>query len=97
TSSLPVLMGCLYQLRINGFQNNFWHFRHSKDEKDGLCLPCCVLGLLRLPLFSVSGLPDLKSGINGVPPIYVVPVGLTLAETLAANWIRVASLGVPSW
>jgi CRISPR type I-E-associated protein CasA/Cse1 len=77
--------------------NNFWHFRHSTDEKDGLCLSCCVLGLLRLPLFSVSGLPDLKSGINGVPPIYVVPVGLTLTETLAANWIRVASVGVPSW
>ena len=51
--------------------NNFWHFRHSTDEKEGLCPACCALGLLRLPLFSVSGLPNLKAGINGAPPVYV--------------------------
>jgi CRISPR type I-E-associated protein CasA/Cse1 len=48
--------------------NNFWHFRHSTDKIDGLCPACCAMGLLRLPLFSVSGLPDLKAGINGTPP-----------------------------
>ncbi|MBI2887187.1 MAG: type I-E CRISPR-associated protein Cse1/CasA [Chloroflexi bacterium] len=77
--------------------NNFWHFRHSTDNKDGLCLACCAMGLLRLPLFSVSGLPDLRSGINGAPPIYVIPLGKSLFETLLLNWAPCASLGVPAW
>src|SRR3989304_4725413 len=43
--------------------NNFWHFRHSTAYKDGLCPACCAMGLLRLPLFSVTsvagrGLPQ---------------------------------------
>ncbi len=77
--------------------NNFRHFRHSTDREDGLCVTCCTLGLLRLPMFSVSGLPDLKSGINGTPPVYVVPCGMTLSDTLRANWGARAELGVPEW
>ncbi len=77
--------------------NNFWHFRHCQDGKDGLCLPCCTMGLLRLPLFSVTGLPNLKAGINGAPPIYVIPVGRTLAETLQINWMRCVETGMPAW
>lgn len=77
--------------------NNFWHFRHSTDRKNGLCLACCALGLLRLPLFSVSGLPDLKSGINGTPPIYVMPVGPSLLHTLCLNWTKSSPLGTPTW
>jgi hypothetical protein len=77
--------------------NNFWHFRHSTDGKDGLCAPCCALGLLRLPLFSASGLPDLKSGINGTPPVYVIPWGMSLLATLRANWGPHKELGMPAW
>ena len=77
--------------------NNFWHFRHSIDKQDGLCPACCAMGLLRLPLFSVSGLPDLKSGINGPPPVYVVPWGMSLLETLTANWSPSRLLGEPAW
>jgi CRISPR type I-E-associated protein CasA/Cse1 len=77
--------------------NNFWHFRHSIDQEDGLCPACCAMGLLRLPLFSVSGLPDLKSGINGTPPLYVVPCGRSLLETLQANWATYTDLGEPTW
>ncbi len=77
--------------------NNFWHFRHSTDGKDGLCPTCCATGLLRLPLFSVSGLPDLKSGINGTPPVYVVPWAMSLLATLRANWLWHRELGVPAW
>ncbi len=77
--------------------NNFWHFRHSTDELEGLCPACCALGLLRLPLFSVSGLPDLKAGINGTPPVYLAPWGTSLFETLKANWVPCANLGEPSW
>ncbi|MDM8006667.1 MAG: type I-E CRISPR-associated protein Cse1/CasA [Phycisphaerae bacterium] len=77
--------------------NNFWHFRHSTDAQESLCPACCTMGLLRLPLFSVSGLPDLKSGINGTPPIYAVPIGRSLLHTLCLNWIHCVSLGLPVW
>lgn len=82
--------------------NNFWHFSHATDKSDGLCPACCSIGLLRLPLFSVSGLsgpgePNLMAGINGVPPIYVVPWGKTLKETLTANWSSCQTLGEPTW
>lgn len=77
--------------------NNFWHFRHSIDHEDGLCLPCCAMGLLRLPLFSVSGLRDLNAGINGTPPVYVVHWGVSLLDALRANWAPCAELGLPAW
>lgn len=82
--------------------NNFSHFRHSTDMKQGLCPACCAMGLVRLPLYSVSGLsgpgePNLMAGINGVPPVYIVPWGKTLMETLKANWVRHNSIGEPSW
>jgi hypothetical protein len=77
--------------------NNFWHFRHSIDGMNGLCPSCCAMGLLRLPLFSVSGLPDLKAGINGSPPIYVVPLADTLLKTLQVNVSPCAAEGTPSW
>jgi len=82
--------------------NNFWHFRHSTDKKNGLCPACCSMGLLRLPLFSVSGLsgpgePNLMAGINGVPPVYVVPWGKLLFSTLLANWATCTNIGEPSW
>ncbi len=77
--------------------NNFWHFRHSTDGKEGLCPACCALGLLRLPLFAVSGLPDLKAGINGTPPVYVLPIGQSLLHSLCLNWVTRGPLGVPAW
>lgn len=82
--------------------NNFWHLRHSTDNRSGLCPACCALGLLRLPLFSVSGLsgpgePNLMAGINGVPPLYVVPWDKSLLKTLIANWTAHPNIGTPSW
>ncbi len=76
--------------------NNFWHFRHVTDGQEGMCARCCALGLLRLPLFCVSGLPDLKAGINGAPPIYAIALGRTLLQTLAANRMN-RPLGTPAW
>jgi len=77
--------------------NNFWHLRHSTDKINGLCFACCAMGLLRLPIFSVTSLPDLKTGINGTPPIYVIPWGRSLLNTLQANWVQYGQLGVPAW
>jgi CRISPR type I-E-associated protein CasA/Cse1 len=82
--------------------NNFWHFRHSIDKRNGICLACCAMGLLRLPLFSVSGLSgpgelNLMAGINGVPPVYVVPWGKSLFSTLLACWATCTNIGETSW
>jgi hypothetical protein len=53
-------------------------------------------------MFSVSGLsgpgqPNLMAGINGVPPVYVVPWSQSLFGTLLANWSSCANIGEPSW
>jgi CRISPR type I-E-associated protein CasA/Cse1 len=77
--------------------NNFWHFWHSTDKIDGLCPACCTMGLLRLPLFSVSGLPDLMAGINGIPPVYVLRWGGSLLDAICANWVKHMQLGDPAW
>ncbi len=76
---------------------NFWHFRHSTDKVNGLCLVCCAMGLLRLPVFSTSGGSGKPPGINAKPPIYVIPVGNSLAETLWLSWRPVKDLGMPAW
>jgi hypothetical protein len=77
--------------------NNFWHFRHSTDGEEGLCPACCAMGLLRLPMFSVSGLPNMKAGINGTPPLYVIRLETSLLDTLLANWRATERFGEPSW
>jgi hypothetical protein len=76
---------------------NLWHFRHSTDGVDGLCPACCATGLLRLPLFATSGGRGKPPGVNAKPPIYVVPVGATLGETLRLSWRRAGALGTPAW
>jgi hypothetical protein len=80
---------------------NFWHFRHSIDETDGLCPGCCAVGLLRLPLFATSGGRGKPPGINAKPPLYVVPLGSSLADTLRFSWRQVSDptrdLGTPVW
>ena len=77
---------------------NKWHFRHATDMKDGLCEPCCAMGLLRLPAFATSGGAGNSPGINSAPPVYVLPIGRSLAETLRTLWqpTKVA-LGTPEW
>ena len=76
---------------------NAWHFRHSTDKVEGLCLACCAMGLLRLPVFSTSGGGGKPPGINRKPPFYVVPMGASLAETLRLSWRPVPTLGMPAW
>ncbi|HUY14521.1 MAG TPA: type I-E CRISPR-associated protein Cse1/CasA [Terriglobia bacterium] len=78
---------------------NVWHFRHSTDKRDGLCPACCAAGLLRLPLFATSGGRGKPPGLNQKPPVYVMPVGVSLAETLRLSWRKVSDsdLGMPTW
>jgi hypothetical protein len=84
--------------------NNPWHFRHLTDGQDGLCISCCTLALLRLPLFTTLGGSGGKitnyffAGINGAPPIYTMSQGSTLCATLFANWQPTTlNFGHPNW
>lgn len=82
--------------------NNTWHFCHSTDGKDGFCPACCAIGLIRTPFFSVAGLagpkePNYKTGFNGTPPVYAIPVSNTLMKTLVCNWVSYIPLGKPHW
>jgi hypothetical protein len=78
---------------------NIGHFRHSIDKVNGLCRACCAFGLLRLPVFVTSGGRGKPPGINAKPPIYVIPLGFSLAETLRLSWRQVSSsdFGTPAW
>lgn len=83
---------------------NKMHFRHSTDGDNGLCLPCCAKGLLRLPVFATSGGRGMAAdsgkspGINSKPPLYFIPVGNTLASSLRLSWTEWKScLGTPEW
>jgi len=76
---------------------NKWHFHHSTDGVDGLCPNCCVMGLLRLPLFSTSAGRGYSPGINMKPPIYFMYEGNSLADTLKLSWRKELNLGMPLW
>jgi hypothetical protein len=78
---------------------NSWHFRHSTDKRDGLCRACCAAGLLRLPLFATSGGRGKPPGINQKPPVYAIPSGDSLLQTLCLSWRKVSAsgLGTPAW
>lgn len=63
------------------------HFHHVTDEDHRLCPACCARGLVTVPAFASSGGAGIRPSINGVPPIYVLPVGDNLFETLALSLI----------
>jgi len=73
------------------------HFVHARDGVDGLCPACCAMGLARLPAFATQQGQGKGPGINGKPPIYIVPMGPSLAATLRLCWQPHPNLGVPSW
>lgn len=78
---------------------NFRHFRHAIEGKDGICPACSALGLLRLPVFATSGGRGKPPGINAKPPIYVIPLGSSLADTLFLSWNKIENpiLGTVAW
>jgi len=61
------------------------HYRHGVAEDNVFCPTCAARGLLTIPAFASSGGAGIKPSINGVPPIYVMPGGKTLFESLAAS------------
>lgn len=61
------------------------HYHHLLDDQQAFCPVCCARGLLVLPAFASSGGAGIKPSINGVPPVYVLPDGRTLFDSLAAS------------
>ncbi len=76
---------------------SIYHFRHAIDGKVGICPVCCAFGLLRLPVFTTQGGRGKGPGINNKPPLYIIPLGKTLLETLFISYKPVFNLGSPSW
>ena len=63
------------------------HYHHVLDAQQSFCPTCCARGLVVIPAFATSGGAGIKPSINGVPPIYVLPGGRTLFESLVASLI----------
>lgn len=58
------------------------HYHHWLDEDHYFCPACAAKGLTAIPAFATSGGAGIKPSINGVPPMYVIPCGETLFESL---------------
>jgi CRISPR system Cascade subunit CasA len=66
------------------------HFRHGFDDRQAFCPACAAGCLTTIPAFATSGGSGIKPSINGVPPVYVLPVGGSLFESLALSLLRPA-------
>lgn len=68
-------------------ETNRSHFHHVTDEGHSVCPACCARGLVTIPAFASSGGAGIRPSINGVPPLYVLPAGKTLFESLVLSLI----------
>ena len=66
------------------------HYRHGPEDEQAFCPVCVAAGLVCIPAFATSGGKGIRPSINGVPPIYVLPGGNTLFESLAASLLTPA-------
>ncbi len=64
---------------------NIAHFSHDGEAAHRYCPACCSKGLLVQAAFATAGGAGIKPGINGVPPLYLIPQGSTLRQTLVLN------------
>ena len=61
------------------------HYTHAYDSNQNFCSRCTAKGVLVVPAFASSGGAGIKPSINGVPPIYVLPGGDILFDSLVAS------------
>ncbi len=66
---------------------NIVHFSHPGDSEHAYCPVCCAKELLTLPPFAITGGRGLKTSINANPPVYVLPSGENLFQTILLNYI----------
>jgi CRISPR system Cascade subunit CasA len=63
------------------------HYRHGVQAEQVFCPVCAAGGIVALPAFSTSGGAGIKPSINGVPPLYVIPTGGNLLESLLLSLV----------
>jgi CRISPR system Cascade subunit CasA len=63
------------------------HYQHVLEDEQFFCPACCGRGLAVIPAFATTGGATIKPSINGVPPLYVLPGGETLFDSLAASLV----------
>jgi CRISPR system Cascade subunit CasA len=63
------------------------HYRHGSEESQAFCPACAAGCLVTVPAFATSGGAGIKPSVNGVPPIYVIPGGESLFESLVESLI----------
>jgi CRISPR system Cascade subunit CasA len=63
------------------------HYRHGAEENQVFCPRCAAGGLTAMPAFATSGGAGIKPSINGVPPLYLLPGGNNLFESLLAGLV----------
>lgn len=63
------------------------HYRHGGQNAEVFCPACAASGLVSQPAFATSGGAGIKPSINGVPPIYVIPCGRNLLESLMLSLV----------
>lgn len=69
------------------------HYRHRFESEQAFAPATLAAGLVTLPCFASSGGAGIMPSLNGAPPpIYVLPGGRTLFESLAASLIAERNL-----
>jgi len=63
------------------------HYRHSMEAECTLEGSSLAKGVLLLSAFATSGGSGIKPSVNGVPPIYVLPGGKSIFESLVLSMI----------
>jgi len=63
------------------------HYHHMLAEEHVFSPATVAAALVTIPAFVTIGGPGLMASINGTPPIYILPGGRTLFESLAASLI----------
>lgn len=63
------------------------HYHHTNDDAHRLCSTCCARGIATIPAFAMSGGSGIRPSINGDPPVYILPAGPSLFESLACSII----------
>lgn len=67
---------------------NSLHFRHNcSDDNKYFCWQCIMRAICASPAFCTVGGQGLSPSINGAPPMYWLPVGENIRETIAINRI----------
>ncbi|MBI5962721.1 MAG: type I-E CRISPR-associated protein Cse1/CasA [Chloroflexi bacterium] len=71
-----------YDIPSGTYVNHYYH----GNENDFIFCPACVAKSMTVfPAFATAGGRPFKTSINGVPPIYILPGGSNLFESLTAS------------